>query len=164
MGDVVQQLQRVAVPAATLLRVVIGWLIAWHGYLKFSNGLENFEGFVEFLELPAPAATALIVALLELVGGILLAVGLATRPISLVLAVHFLLTTLWIKLGKLDGAVLIEGTENPAVELDLIYLASAVHFLFNGAGPLSVDGVLGLDAAGETAPAGGDQAAVTTAA
>lgn len=128
----------------SLLRVVTGVLLAWHGYRKFADGLEGFEGFLSFLELPAPGTLAVLVALLELVGGILLAVGLLTRPVALLFVVHFGLIFLWVKLNKLDSVLLL-GTEAPAVELDLLYLSLNAFFLTAGPGPLSADHMSGLD-------------------
>jgi len=134
--------------ATSALRVVVGVLLAWHGYRKFADGLDGFEGFLAFLELPAPASLAVIVALLEMVGGVLMALGLFTRPVSLLFVIHFGLIFVWVKLIKLDPVFLIGG-EQPAVELDLLYLSSAALFLVAGPGPLSVDARLGLEPAVE---------------
>lgn len=126
------------------MRATVGVLVAWHGYRKFADGLDGFEGFLTFLELPAPSLLAVVVALLELVGGIALAVGLFTRPIAALLVVHFALIVVWVKLVKLDPVLLVGG-EQPGLELDLIYLASAVFFVLAGPGPISADAMLGLE-------------------
>lgn len=139
----------------SLLRVVTGVLLAWHGYRKFADGLDGFEGFLSFLELPAPATLAVVVAVLELVGGILLAVGLLTRPVALLFVLEFAFIIVWVKLNKLDSVLLL-GTESPAVELDMLYLSLNALFLTAGPGPLSADQMTGLEAeqAGlEAAPA-----------
>ncbi len=130
----------------SLLRIVTGVMLAWHGYRKFADGLDGFESFLSFLELPAPAALAFLVAGLELVGGILLALGLLTRPVALLFVAEFALIFLWVKLNKLDSVLLL-GTEAPAVELDLLYLSLNALFLTAGPGPLSVDRMAGLEAA-----------------
>lgn len=131
--------------ATSALRVVVGVLVAWHGYRKFADGLDGFEGFLTFLDLPAPAALAVVVALLELLGGILLALGLATRPVAALLVVHFALIVVWVKLVKLDSVLLVGG-EQPGLELDLLYLASSAFFLTTGPGPIAADRLLGLEA------------------
>ena len=153
MNSIFGRLGAVQGPAMSLLRVVTGVLLAWHGYRKFADGLDGFEGFLSFLELPAPAALAFIVALLELVGGILLAVGLLTRPVAALFVVHFGLIFLWVKLNKLDSVLLV-GTEAPGVELDLLYLTLNAFFLTAGPGPLSADRIAGLEreAADERGP------------
>ena len=132
----------------SVLRVVVGVLLAWHGYRKFADGLDGFEGFLSFLELPAPGILAVVVALLELVGGIMLALGLATRLISLLFVVQFGLIVLWVKLIKLDS-VLLAGTEQPALEIDLLILSATLFFLFAGPGAIAADRMLGLEAESE---------------
>ncbi|MDH3292819.1 MAG: DoxX family protein [Acidimicrobiia bacterium] len=144
MNNLFHGLNAISGATASILRVVTGFMLAWHGYRKFADGLDGFEGFLTFLELPAPATLAVIVALVELVGGTLLAVGLMTRPAALVLVVHFASIFFWVKLVKLDPVVLV-GEESPGVELDLLYLSLAAFFASTGAGPLSVDQVMGLD-------------------
>lgn len=150
MNGLLSRLNLGAGPMASVLRVVTGVLLAWHGYRKFADGLDGFEGFLEFLELPAPGLLAVVVALLELVGGILLALGLGTRAISALFVVHFALIVFWVKLGKLDPVLLVGG-ESPGLELDIIYLSLAAFFVTNGGGPLSADAMLGLERVEETA-------------
>lgn len=151
MRDLITRLSMGTGVATSALRVVVGVLLAWHGYRKFDDGLDGFEGFLEFLELPAPALLAVVVALLELVGGALLALGLFTRPVSLLFVIHFALIFVWVKLIKLDPVFLVGG-EQPGVELDLLYLTSAAFFLAAGPGPLSVDAMMGLEPAAEELP------------
>lgn len=38
--------------ALLITRIAFGGLMAGHGWLKFSNGLDGFGGFLESLELP----------------------------------------------------------------------------------------------------------------
>ncbi len=146
MHDLVARLTLGSGLARSLMRIAVGVLLAWHGYRKFADGLDGFEGFLTFLELPAPGFLAVVVALLELVGGIALAIGLLTRPIAALFVVHFALIFVWVKLIKLDPVFLVGG-EQPGVELDLIYLVTAVFFLVAGPGPVSADAMLGLEPA-----------------
>jgi putative oxidoreductase len=62
-----------------LLRLVAGLIMAYHGLGKFQGGIPNFAGAVQSLGFPAPTLLAWIVALLELVGGLLVVVGLFSR-------------------------------------------------------------------------------------
>ena len=144
MTDLFARLSSGTGPAISLLRVVVGVMLAWHGYRKFADGLDGFEGFLDFLGLPAVGLLAFVVAALELVGGILLAVGLGTRPVAALFIIHFALIFFWVKLVKLEPVLLVGG-ESPGVELDLIYLTSAVFFLVVGPGPVSLDRILGLE-------------------
>lgn len=131
--------------AMSALRIVTGGLLAWHGYRKFADGLDGFQGFLDFLELPATGLLAVVVALIELVGGIALMLGIFTRPVAAIIAVEFALITFWVKLVKLD-AVLLTGGEQPGVELDLLFLFASLFFLAAGPGPLSLDRMLGIEA------------------
>jgi len=147
MHDLVARLTLGSGLARSLMRVAVGVLLAWHGYRKFADGLDGFEGFLTFLDLPAPGLLAVVVALLELVGGIALAIGLFTRPVAALFVVQFALIFIWVKLIKLDPVFLVGG-EQPGVELDLIYLVTAAFFLVAGPGPISADAMLGLEPAG----------------
>ncbi len=146
MNDLIARLRMGTGVASSLLRVVVGVLLAWHGYRKFADGLDGFEGFLSFLELPAPGLLAVVVALVELLGGIALALGIVTRPVAAIVVIHFALIIIWVKLVKLDSVLLVGG-ESPGVELDLLYLATAAYYLVAGPGPLSVDAMLGIEPA-----------------
>ncbi len=137
--------------AASALRIATGVLLAWHGYRKFADGLDGFEGFLSFLELPAPGFLAVVVALLELVGGIMLALGLLTRPVAALFVVQFALIFVWVKLIKLDPVFLVGG-EQPGVELDLIYLFTSLFFVAGGPGTIAADHILGLEGGQEERP------------
>lgn len=58
----------------SVLRIVVGYLFFWHGYTKFA-------GDVALLSWPTGLAMAL-----ELVGGVLLVLGLFTRPVAFILS------------------------------------------------------------------------------
>ena len=69
------------------IRLYWGWQFAQDGWGKLTH-LEKVTNFFTSLSLPAPHMTALCVALVELVGGILFALGIASRLTSLVLFVN----------------------------------------------------------------------------
>ncbi len=65
----------------------------WQLYVSGKGKLGNLAGVTEFfttLNLPFPAVTARFVSGLEFFGGILLFVGLFSRPLALVLTVNLL--------------------------------------------------------------------------
>lgn len=70
-----------------LIRLYWGWQFATDGWGKLHN-LGRVADYFGTLNLPAPAATALFVSLLEFGGGILLAIGLFTRITSLLLFIN----------------------------------------------------------------------------
>jgi putative oxidoreductase len=74
-------------PLLLLIRLYWGWQFAQTGWGKLHN-LAHVTEFFTSLNLPAPAATALFVALVEFIGGILLALGLGSRLVSLVLFIN----------------------------------------------------------------------------
>jgi putative oxidoreductase len=74
-------------PVLLLIRLFWGWQFAETGWGKLHN-LGHVTEFFTSLGLPAPAQTALFVALVEFVGGILLALGLGSRLVSLVLFIN----------------------------------------------------------------------------
>jgi putative oxidoreductase len=67
-----------------LIRLYWGWQFAQTGWGKLQH-LDRVSQFFATLGLPAPGPTALFVALVEFVGGILFALGLGSRLVSLVL-------------------------------------------------------------------------------
>jgi len=67
------------------VRLYWGWQFAVDGWGKL-HSLARVTEYFGSLGLPAPGPTALFISVLELVGGILLALGLGTRLIALLLA------------------------------------------------------------------------------
>jgi putative oxidoreductase len=80
-------------PLLLVLRLFIGWQFFIAGKAKLGN-IEGFIGFFERLGIPAPAANAYFVASLEMVGGALLFVGLASRLIALPLTINMIVAYL----------------------------------------------------------------------
>jgi putative oxidoreductase len=70
-----------------LIRLYWGWQFATDGWGKLHH-LDRVGQYFATLNLPAPHATALFVALIEFAGGITLAVGLFTRLTALVLFIN----------------------------------------------------------------------------
>lgn len=73
--------------ALGLLRLIVGLLFAWHGFEKiFRVGLQDVSAEFGRMGVPLPLLTAPLSATLELVGGLLLALGVGTRGLALLLA------------------------------------------------------------------------------
>jgi putative oxidoreductase len=75
-------------PLLLAIRLYWGWQFATDGWGKLTHLDRVAEYFGGQLHLPAPAATALFVAIVEFAGGILFAAGIGTRLVSLVLFVN----------------------------------------------------------------------------
>jgi putative oxidoreductase len=76
-----------------LVRLYWGWQFAQAGWGKLHN-LSHVTQFFTSLGIPAPAANAFFVSTLEVVGGILLALGLCGRLIALPLAIDMMVAYL----------------------------------------------------------------------
>jgi len=135
-------LSRVGPWAPTFLRVVLGLTMFWHGYKKFDDGIDNTKQFFDFLGIPAPGLMAYVVALLELVGGLLLVAGLLSRLMSLLFIVTLLFAVIRYKYGEDIGYI---GADGAGAELDWTLIAGFVVLAVNGPGPFSADAKLGLE-------------------
>ncbi|HEY0590445.1 MAG TPA: DoxX family protein [Thermoanaerobaculia bacterium] len=115
-----------------VLRVFAGLALAFgHGLGKFPPS-DRFITGVGGMGFPLPFVFAWAAALAELAGGILLALGLATRPAALVIA------------ATMATAGFIRHAPDPfgRKELAFAYLAVAILFVLAGAGRYSVDALL----------------------
>ena len=115
----------------TLVRLMTGFLFAVHGYQKFAGGLGGVSAYFAKVEIPIPGVTAPFVAALELVGGILLILGVASRVIGLLFAAEMLVTTVWVKL--------LAGAGWNASDLDRMLLVAALLIVFGGPGAAALD-------------------------
>jgi putative oxidoreductase len=117
---------------ALVLRVTLGALFLIHGIVKFQGGIENIVGWFDSIGLPGFMAYG--VALLEVIGGIALIIGLATRLVSGLFALLMIGATLKVKLA----VGLLGNGQMTGYELDLAFLAIAVYLVINGSKLLSV--------------------------
>jgi putative oxidoreductase len=72
-------------PFLLAIRLFWGWQFWQSGWAHLTN-MPKFIEFIASLNIPAPTLNAYFVAVLETVGGILLALGLGSRVIALLLA------------------------------------------------------------------------------
>lgn len=123
--------------AILILRIVVGIVFAAHGGQKlFMMGFEGVAGFFGSLGIPLPMMAAIVVTLLEFVGGIALLVGVATRYVAGLLALDMLAALFLVHLG--NGFFVTEG----GYELVLLLAAGALFFALSGPGAWSIDGRL----------------------
>ncbi|ATB32081.1 DoxX family protein [Melittangium boletus] len=116
----------------TLVRVVFGLTLALaHGLPKVMGDMSRFAAGVEQLGFPYPLFFAWCAALAEFLGGLLVALGLLTRPAALFAAFTM-------------GVALYRHRADPFgnMEMSILYLSVMLSALFTGGGPYSVDAKL----------------------
>lgn len=124
-------LDRLAPAACALFRIGVGLLYMEHGLQKLFGMFGGFGGPGE----TAPLGSLFGVAgVLETFGGLLLVLGLLTRPVAFVLAGEMLVAFFKAHLPR-GGSPLENGGEVP-----LLYMLAFLFFATHGAGPASLDG------------------------
>ncbi len=123
-------------PFLLAVRLYWGWQSAQTGWGKLHN-LPQITQFFTILNLPFPAFTAEFVAIVELVGGVLLILGLLSRFTGLVLAVN-----MFVAYWTADHEALKSFFSDPGkfyVADPYTFLFAALMILIFGAGFFSVD-------------------------
>jgi putative oxidoreductase len=128
--------------ALLAIRVVMGPMLAIHGYRKLDAGVANFVATVDRLGFPLPEVLARATIVIELVGGICLTLGLLTRLWGGLATFQFLLIVAKVKWSV---GVLGPPGKGGGFELDLMYAVTAATLLIAGPGLLAADHWLGLE-------------------
>lgn len=100
-----------------------------HGMPKFDD-LLGTQGF--FASVGIPADLALLIGLLEVIGGILLIVGLVTRVAAILFAVEMMCAILIVKAGN---SFMGQG----GFEVDLLLMSISISLAISGPGRLSIE-------------------------
>lgn len=127
--------------APTVVRIVVGVIFLLHGLSKFGaiggSNVEETTAMFEAMNMPVPAFTAMLVAVVESVGGLALILGYRTRIAAAALSVIMLVAII---------AVKVPAEANPVAagsyELELALLAGLVVLILQGAGAFSLQGFL----------------------
>jgi putative oxidoreductase len=127
--------------ALLLLRVTLGLTLFPHGCQKLFGwfggaGFEKFTGIFDKMGWHPAAFWVVLVALTEIVGGLLLAVGFLTRFAAAAILI-FMINAVWATSAK--GFFWTQG----GMEFSLLIGVVALVFLIKGAGRFSVDHALG---------------------
>ncbi len=118
----------------TILRVVVGIVFLKHGSQKlFTFGFHGVAGMFAHFGIPLPAVSAVVVTLVEFLGGLALIFGAATRFAAALIAIDMSVAILVVHAK--NGFFAPTGFEYP-----LTLLAANLCLLLAGAGMLSVDG------------------------
>lgn len=120
----------------TVLRLVVGIVFLAHGGQKlFVVGFGNVAAFMGKIGIPAPMLAAIVVTLVEFLGGLALVVGSFTRWAAALLAINMLVAIMTVHLKA--GFFLPAG-----FEFALTLFAANVALVLLGSGEASVDGLL----------------------
>lgn len=112
------------------LRITVGILFIVHSTGKFDT---NFKGFLSSMGLPADMA--LLLGLLEAIGGILLVAGVFTRISSSILAIEMLGIMIYVKkLQSFSG--------KNGLELELLIFAILLTLIVLGPGKISLSHII----------------------
>jgi putative oxidoreductase len=115
-----------------LVRLSLAAVFIPSGWGKLHD-LAKVTGFFAELGIPIPGVNAAVASTTELVGGVLILVGLFTRAASLPLAFTMVIAMVTAKRAEIDGVVSLFAFN------EFTYLACFVWFAVAGAGALSLD-------------------------
>jgi putative oxidoreductase len=117
----------------TILRIVVGIVFLVHGYQKlFHMGFHGVAGFFGHAGIPLPMVSAVIVTLVEFVGGIMLVAGTGVRIAAALNAVDMAVAVLFVHLKHGFGA------QNGGFEYPLTLLAATLCLALAGGGMFSL--------------------------
>jgi putative oxidoreductase len=119
-----------------IIRATAGLALIPHGWPKFQRGPSGVAGYLAGQGLEPSLPFAYLLIFLETIGGVMIAIGLLTRPIAALLLIEFLVI---IKVHAAKGWAPSAGGAEYVVFWALILLA----ILLRGGGPYSVDRKLG---------------------
>ena len=139
-------------PSATLLlRVMAGSVFLWEGVMKFVFPNQGVGRFTK-LGFPAPHFMATGDAWLEIIGGLLLIVGLLTRPVAILFVIEMLVAMASTKIPLLLGTYPLPLPPVPPqvgfwavlheIRSEYAQFACSLFVLLVGPGQLSVEGLI----------------------
>jgi putative oxidoreductase len=121
--------------ALTLFRVVVGLILAAHGFQKAMDP-SQFQAHLVQMGFPLPSVMTYLAIAGELFGGLGLAVGLLTPIAAFGVASTMLVAVVAVHLK--NGLFAANG----GFEYPLVLLMSALWFMAAGAGPWSLDAII----------------------
>jgi putative oxidoreductase len=120
------------------IRLYWGWQFMQDGWGKLTH-LDKVADFFTTLNLPAPHMTATLVALVELGGGVLFTLGIASRLTSLVLFVNMTMAYLSVPDDRANFSHIFSKPEDFYGATPYTYWFAALLILILGPGAIAVD-------------------------
>jgi putative oxidoreductase len=126
-------------PFLLFVRLYWGWQLVESGWGKLHN-LDKVTEFFTSLGLPMPGPTAVFISSLEFFGGMLLALGLFSRLISLMLTVN--LITAYITADREALSSIFSDPDKFMAAAPFTFLFASLLVLIFGPGKVAVDTLL----------------------
>lgn len=131
------------------LRLIVGFGFMAHGWAKISRGTAGFEKLLIQTGVPLHHVLSYVAPYTELIGGLAILIGLATRFIAMPLIITMLTAMFTIHVHYGFSAVKTIGLTSagplfgpPGYEINLIYIAALLSLMITGAGAFSADALL----------------------
>jgi putative oxidoreductase len=140
MSAIFARLDSVGGAVPVIARVTVGAMMFFHGLSKLNNGVSGFAEGLARKGVPLELVAAWGVTLLELVGGLMLVVGLLARVIAALMTVELIFAII-----LFTGARGLIGEGGVGYERDLAYIVGLLVVVLLGPGRPSLDHVLRLE-------------------
>ena len=114
----------------TAVRVSMALIFILAGWAKLAAGFGTVAAAFTKMGIPVPGLSGPFIAILELVGGIALLVGLCSRWFGLLFAIEFVVAAFYVKFAPLGWN---------AGRLDLMLLAGGLLLFLAGPGKAAID-------------------------
>lgn len=124
------------------VRLYWGWQFALTGWGKLHRMPQVIQYFSS-LGIPLPAANAWFIALLEFVGGILLALGLGSRPLALLCVGDMVVA--YITADREALMSFFSAPDKFAAAAPFVFLVAWLIVLIFGPGKISLDAILHIE-------------------
>jgi putative oxidoreductase len=116
-----------------VVRAIMGFVLIITGYEKLISGVQKVSAGMLRNHIPFPTVMAAYITTLELIGGILLLIGLGGRWLGLLYIAEFVVVSFYVQVptrGWMDA------------RLPIMLLAGALMLFLSGSGKASLDRVL----------------------
>jgi putative oxidoreductase len=116
-----------------VVRMIMGFVLIITGHEKLISGIQRVSATMLKNRIPFPTVAAAYITTLELVGGVLLLIGLGARWLGLLYIGEFLVVSFYVLVptrGWMDA------------RLPIMLLAGALMLFLCGSGKASLDGLL----------------------
>jgi putative oxidoreductase len=114
----------------TTVRVAMAIILIVSGWKKVTGGMAAVTVLFDKVGMPLPGVTGPFIAGFELIGGLLLLLGLAGRWLGLLIAIEFVVATFYVKLP---------GAGWDPSRIDVMLLAGGILLFLAGSGRAAID-------------------------